>query len=125
MKSRQYQAILYIHAALVANAPKDTWNLALHGIKIIQDAGKFYVAVGGENAPYAEQTNEAWKVGKNPNEGWIDRTLEEVLPYVKQIMSGALTEKEVEESMQENYYKSIKQQRADFIARKEREYANI
>lgn len=125
MKARQYQAALLLHSALVANAPKDTWNLALNGIRIIEENGKFYVVIGGEPAPYAEATNEAWSKGKNPNEGWIERTIEECLPMVQQVMSGDITVEEVQEIMNERYHKSILKQQADFLARKENEYANI
>ena len=91
MKSRQYQAALYLHSAFVANAPKDTWNLSMNGIRIIQEEGRFYIAIGGEPAPYAVFTNEKWEKGSNPNEGWIERTIEMCLPYLKEIMSGGIT----------------------------------
>lgn len=125
MKNRQYQAALYLHAALVANAPKDTWNLAVNGIRIVQDAGKFYIAVGGEAAPYAHFTNEKWAKGTNPNEKWIERTIENSLEYITQIMSGAITEEELNETLRDNQHKSILEQRADFIRRKRLEYENI
>lgn len=125
MKSRQYQAAQYLHAALVAQCPKDTWNLALNGIRIVQDAGKFYIVIGGESAPYAHFTNEKWDKGKNPNEGWIERTIEMCLPYIKEIMSGAITENEINQTIQGNFHKSIAEQRSDWIARKEREYDRI
>lgn len=125
MKSRQYLAALYLHSALVANCPKDTWNLALNGIRIVQDAGKFYVVVGGESAPYAHFTNEKWEKGTNPNEGWVERTIEMCLPYIKQIMSGTISTEEVNQIIQDDFYKNIAEQRADWVARKEMERDSI
>src|SRR5690554_5764484 len=97
MKARQYQAALLLHTALVANAPKDTWNLALNSIRIAQEHGQWFVLIGGEIAPYAEFTNEPWERGQNPNEGWIERTIEKCMPMIEQIMSGSITQAEIDE----------------------------
>ena len=48
---------------------------------------EWQVTIGNENAPYAVYTNEPWIAprwgGKpNPNEGWIDRAVED---FVKQL----------------------------------------
>jgi hypothetical protein len=125
MKNRQYQAALLLHTALVANAPKDTWNLALNSIRIAQDKGQWHVLIGGEIAPYAEFTNEPWQRGKNPNEGWIERTIDECLPMIKQIMSGAITQEEIDEYKRNRFEVELVKQYSEHIAKKEREYANI
>lgn len=125
MKNRQYQAALLLQTALVANAPKDTWNLALNGIRLVQDNGQWYVLIGGEIAPYAVFTNEPWTRGKNPNEGWIERTIEECLPMIQQIMSGTITQEEVDEWKRQQYETDLTRQYQEHIARKERELANI
>jgi hypothetical protein len=57
-------------------APKDTWNLTINGIHTIYEDGTYYVLVGGETAPYAVSTNEKWAVGRNPNEGWLDKAID-------------------------------------------------
>lgn len=116
MTDRCYRAAEVLKSALVANAPKDTWNLALNSIRIIQENGAWYVLIGGEIAPYAEYTNEAWKQGTNPNEGWIERSIEEVLPVITQIMSGALSEAEIDEWERNNYKDKITQDYAEHIA---------
>jgi len=125
MKNRQYQAALLLHTALVANAPKDTWNLALNSIRIVQDKGQWHVLIGGEIAPYAEFTNEPWTRGKNPNEGWIERTIEECLPMIKQIMSGSITQAEIDEWKRNRFETDLIRQYDEHIARKVRELENI
>lgn len=125
MKNRQYQAALLLHTALVANAPKDTWNLALNSIRIAQDKGQWYVLIGGEIAPYAVFTNEPWIRGKNPNEGWIERTIEECMPMIKQIMSGSITQAEIDEWKRNRFETDLIRQYDEHIARKERELENI
>jgi hypothetical protein len=125
MKNRQYQAALLLHTALVANAPKDTWNLALNSIRIAQEHGQWYVLIGGEIAPYAEFTNEPWTRGKNPNEGWIERTIEECMPMIKQIMSGSITQAEIDEWKRNRFETDLIRQYDEHIARKVRELENI
>ena len=79
------------------NAPKDTWNLALNGIRLMTDSdGEYVIVIGGEVAPYAVYTNEPWSNGVNPNEHWINRTIEQMTPAIKQIFSGEIDEKDVD-----------------------------
>lgn len=125
MTQRIYECCVVLHSALVANAPKDTWNLALNSIRIVQEGGSYHVVVGGEIAPYAVYTNEPWLRGKNPNEGWIERTIEECLPIIRQIMSGALTKTEVEEWMRNNYHWKLAQHYHEHIEKKLRELERI
>jgi hypothetical protein len=122
MLNRVYLCCQVLQIVLVKNAPKDQWNLAINGIRIMQANNTFYVAVGGEPAPYAEITNENWDKFKaplkgkvNPNEGWIDRSIEEAKPLIEQIMGGALTEQEVREFMLEKYEKDIDKQYQEHI----------
>lgn len=125
MVNRQYQVALLLHTALVANAPKDTWNLALDAIRIVQENGAWYILIGGEIAPYAVFTNEPWEKGKNPNEGWIEKTIEECMPAIKQIMSGTITQDEVDELMRANYQSKLINDYNEHIAKKVKELGNI
>ncbi len=132
MTDRCYRAAEVLKSALVANAPKDTWNLALSSIRVVQENGSWYVLIGGELAPYAEYTNENWdqfqpplKGKKNPNEGWIERSIEEVLPVIQQIMSGALSEAEIDEWERTNYKDKITQDFAEHIANLEQKAASL
>jgi len=95
LSERSYTAAVLLTNVLVKNCPKDTWNLARNGIWIVQEAGQFYVCIGGERARYAVYTEEPWSEGKNPNEGWIERSIEEALPFIRNIMSDKITESEV------------------------------
>lgn len=117
---------------LKAEAPYDTGNLALDGIRVIEgEPGYFYVAVGGEIAPYAKYTQESWdnfdaplKGKKNPNEGWINRGIEKALPLIKQIMEGAITEDEANEYLESRgYTRELKEKqikRAEYLEAKAR-----
>ena len=94
MKNKQQLGTLYLRAILQKNAPFDTGNLALNSIRAVQDEIGFKVVIGGEIAPYAKFTN-----AKPPNKGWIQNSIDEAIPYIRQIFSGALTEKEIRESV--------------------------
>lgn len=95
MKSKDYLAITYLHSVLKLRAPYDTGNLALNSIRIAQDGLGFKILIGGEIAPYAPITNAKWISGNNPNEGWIQKAINEALPKIKEIFSGDLTEEEI------------------------------
>lgn len=95
LSERSYTAAVLLTNVLVKNCPKDTWNLARNGIWIVQEDGQYYVCIGGERARYAVYTEEPWEKGKNPNEGWIERSIEEALPFMRNIMTGSITESEV------------------------------
>lgn len=125
MNDKLYQCALLVQEALVANAPKDTWNLALNSIRIVQEDGTWYVLIGGEIAPYAEHTNEPWQQGKNPNEGWIEATLEEIRPIIKQVMSGAISQNDLEEYKRTSIEKKLIADYKEHIAEKERKLENI
>ena len=125
MNGKLYQCALLVQEALVANAPKDTWNLALNSIRLVQEDGEWYVLIGGEIAPYAEYTNEPWQHGKNPNEGWIEATLESVLPTIKQIMSGAISQVDLDEYKRTHIEKKLIADYKEHITEKERKLENI
>lgn len=125
MTQRQYLACKLLHGALVANAPKDTWNLALNSIRLVQETGTWYVVIGGEIAPYAVFTNEPWSRGKNPNEHWIEKTIEQCLPMIKQIMAGAISEAEINEWQTNNHYKRLTETYHEHITKKIKELSKI
>ena len=72
INDKNFQAAVILTNILVKNAPKDTWNLALNGIRIMQSFGRYYVLIGGEIAPYAYYTNEE-KYNKRCK-GWIEKS---------------------------------------------------
>lgn len=83
-------------------APKDTGNLSINAIKSVYEDGMWQVVIGGELAPYAVYTNEAWisekwKGAQNPNEGWIQNAIEAVRPAIIGIFEGTYTEEEIAE----------------------------
>lgn len=106
---------------LKAEAPYDTGNLAIDSIRVIEtEPGEYHVAIGGEIAPYAKYTQENWdkfqaplKGKKNPNEGWINRGIEKAMPLLKRIMSGAITEEQVNKYMRrKGYTKDLEEKQA-------------
>lgn len=125
MTQRIYQCCVVLHTALVANAPKDTWNLSLNSIRIVQESSNWYIAIGGEIAPYAVYTNEPWNRGKNPNEGWIERTINDCLPYIKKIMSGSISEAEIDEWLRNSYRKELTMQYQKHIESKIKDLERI
>lgn len=114
LKDRLYTAAVTLQNILVKNAPKDTWNLARNGIWVLQENGTYWVCVGGENARYAVYTNEPWTEGRNPNEGWIPRSIEEALPTITAIMQGDISEEELKET-NEQLEKEIARQQEERI----------
>lgn len=102
LEQKRFQAGQLLTNALIMNAPKDTWNLALNGIRLMGDEnGEYEIVIGGEVAPYAVYTNEPWNNGINPNEHWINNTIEQMLPSIQQIFEGVLEEDDVREMMEE------------------------
>ena len=101
MTQRIYECCVVLHSALVANAPKDTWNLALNSIRIVQEGGSYHVVVGGEIAPYAVYTNEPWPWKTNEVD---ERTIEESAGYGR---SRAGAQNGGEEWMRNNYHRKL------------------
>lgn len=90
-------------AYLRSVAPYKTGNLRKNSIKIeIRDdfTCRLYVEEGsGETirrpkegwhgiAPYMKYTNEPWKHGKNPNEGWFDRAAQHIAQLIAERLKG-------------------------------------
>lgn len=78
------EACNILKLVLQARAPYDTGNLALNSIRIVQNS----VVIGGEIADYAIYTNEPWSKGKNPNEGWVQKAIQEAAPLIQSVLSG-------------------------------------
>lgn len=119
LDERKWQAATLLTTILFKNAPKDKWNLALNGIRIVQDDGEYTVVIGGEVAPYAKYTNEDWdefeaplKGKENPHKYWIQQSIEEAMPYIKSIFSANYSEADIK-SVLEAYNKDIKNQYAN------------
>ena len=95
-------AVEFLKNQLIIDAPYASGNLALNSIRIQQIDGDYHVVIGGEeNAPYAIYTNEPWinKPGKNPNEGWVERSIEKSVPQIKNIMRGNISQEEYEKDI--------------------------
>lgn len=98
------EALKTLKLVLQANAPYDTGNLALNSIRIVGNA----VYIGGEIADYAVYTNEPWinKGGaKNPNEGWVERAIQEAIPILQRTLSGKATLEDIQDAQAK--YKGI------------------
>jgi hypothetical protein len=101
------QASKYLQQVLKVFAPKDTGNLSLNAIRIVQVApSKYQIIIGGEIAPYAVFTNADWVAqrwaGKvNPNQGWVNRAIDNAKPVLMSILSGAITLTEIDSAILE------------------------
>jgi hypothetical protein len=101
------QASKYLQQVLKVFAPKDTGNLSLNAIRIVQVApSKYQIIIGGEIAPYAVYTNADWVAqrwaGKvNPNQGWVNRAIDNAKPVLMSILSGAITLDEIDSAILE------------------------
>lgn len=119
------QVAEYLLKLLQVNCPKDTTNLSQNiNIQYVED-GKARIVIGHEKADYAVYTNEPWTSerwnGKtNPNEGWVNRTIEESAPIIQQIMSGQISEEDFNQMITdlENEFDAQVQERLDEIDRK-------
>jgi len=107
MRDLVYMAGQIVFWQLKANCPIDTGNLSQHGIWMSDDGSKIWI--GGELAPYAIYTNEPWsefdfplKGHKNPNENWIDNAIEKSVQTIKTVLSGELTDEEINALIAEN-----------------------
>lgn len=91
-----YEALKILKLVLQARAPYDTGNLALNSIRIVQNS----VVIGGEIAEYAIFTNEPWSKGKNPNEGWVQRAIQEAKPLIQMTLNGKCSAADVQRAQQ-------------------------
>lgn len=72
------------------SAPYRTGNLRYNAIKIEIMGNKCRLYVDEKIAPYMEYTNEPWKNGKNPNEGWFDRAADKIARHIAERTKGEL-----------------------------------
>lgn len=70
-------------------APKDTGNLAYNATKYRMsspDVGIIYV--DPRIAPYMVYTEEPWRRGRNPNEGWFKTSAELISRHIQETLQG-------------------------------------
>lgn len=73
------------------SAPYKTGNLRYNAIKIkMPDANTCVLYVDEKVAPYMKYTNEPWKSGKNPNEGWFDKAAQRIAWHIAERTGGIL-----------------------------------
>lgn len=96
-----HEALNILKLVLQARAPYDTGNLALNSIRIVGNA----IYIGGEIADYAIYTNEPWIRGKNPNEGWVEKAIEEAKPMIQRVLSNKATMQDIAET--QKFYRDI------------------
>jgi len=65
-----------------ALVPYDTGNMYWNAIKIIPTASGYDLIIDDTIADYVYYTNEPWKKGTNPNEGWVGRFFEAVMKSI-------------------------------------------
>jgi hypothetical protein len=105
LDEKLHEASRYLQSILKVYAPKDTGNLSLNAIRIVQVApSKYQIIIGGEIAPYAVFTNADWIsprwAGKrNPNQNWVGRAIESAKPFLINILSGGVTLSEIEQQL--------------------------
>lgn len=102
-----------VHIACMAlrmareRSPYDTGNLR-ENIQMRHIGHRQYeISIGGALAPYAVYTNEAWKSPKwngahNPNEHWIDITVQEIVNAIAQKVGGTVASADGEKDRWEN-----------------------
>ena len=99
MTSIEFSEYVNRFAELLRNiAPRDTGNLAFNAIKIEwhgEDEAEIYVDGDGDDgiAPYMPFTNEPWVAerwnGKeNPNEGWWQKAIEQIIQQLNAEFGG-------------------------------------
>lgn len=104
MQDTEYLKMSALNAFRAA-APIDTGNLRYNSISIVEvgteqtkdgrTANVYEISVDDKIAPYAVYTNEAWLSptwrGKhNPNEGWVERGVENIAFAIAQIFGGEI-----------------------------------
>lgn len=69
--------------------PYDTGNLKFNAIKgIWTGENRFTIYIDESVAPYVFFTNEVWKKGKNPHEGWIDLMVNFISEFIAKRLGG-------------------------------------
>lgn len=92
MTSREFRALgKECEALLRSLAPYDTGNLHDHGVQFeMPDKDTIHLYIDESEAPYMKYTNEKWERGKNPNEGWFDRAVEQIAALIAERTQGEL-----------------------------------
>ncbi len=73
--------------------PYDTGNLKFNSIKGIWiNDSTFRIYIDESVAPYMKFTQEPWRRGKNPNEGWFDEAVRFIANYLTQRLGGMTKE---------------------------------
>lgn len=71
--------------------PYDTGNLKFSALRGIWSSNNtFQIYVDESIAPYMKYTQEPWKKGKNPNEGWFDKLVQFVSNYIAVNLNGEI-----------------------------------
>lgn len=69
--------------------PYDTGNLKFNAIKGIWISETQYRIYIDENvAPYVFFTQEPWKKGQNPNQGWVEKAHQYLANYIARRLKG-------------------------------------
>ena len=114
------EACNLLKLVLQARAPYDTGNLAINSIRVVGNA----VYIGGEIADYAIYTNEPWRKGKNPNEGWVEKAIKEATPLIQRALSGKATIEDVEQT-KKTYNTIIERRKKEMVAKRVKEKEEI
>lgn len=119
IRDRLYLTADFLCSALKAICPYDTGNLC-NSIRVYETEQGVFVGIGDETTPYKSKdttvnnvaiiTNEPWKRGNNPNEGWIERGINSAMETMRQILGGELTDEEVRELVTENEQRLFERQ---------------
>lgn len=119
MEEKERRIFDLLTSALRAACPYLSGNLS-KSIYVVDDGGEKYIVIGDEDANYAAATNEPWVSPrwhgkKNPNEGWIDKCIQECFGQITAIYGGTMTEEEFNEIIAKNEAK-YQEKRAKRIA---------
>ncbi len=97
MTKNQFDRICLNAVAQVRQrAPRDTGNLANHGVNFVwEDENTFVIYVDETQAPYMPYTNEPWKSPKwngkkNPNEAWWQDAVKIIVEYLQNHYDGVI-----------------------------------
>lgn len=94
-----YEFCLDFYAIFREKSPYATGNLRVNAIKFRPiNNSKVQIYIDDVIAPYVYYTNEPWedprwKGTKNPNEGWIEKAIEETLAELASVYKGVVKSK--------------------------------
>lgn len=103
-----YETCRILQVVLQARSPYDTGNLCNNAIRIVN---RNSIVIGGEIADYAVFTNEPWTRGKNPNQGWVQKAIQEAIPIIQQVIQGKATSQDLKDTYKK--YNDIKELRKE------------